>query len=233
MCAADLILPLHQLPDPLPIPMIERPFDAVLTPPGSKSLTNRALLLAALARGTSTLRNALTEADDARVMVRALGQLGAHIEPHPSQPTTLSIRGVGGKWKLKADRESGSGTLLNLHNAGTATRFLAAAALLAPRGGSITIDGDDRMRQRPIGELVDALTAVGGRVEFLGALGCPPIPIPPNHRYCCRSHRHQTRPRGAGRRSNARQSPKYDRVRCHLIQPVHLGDDDGRAFPVG
>ena len=77
---AALSLPLDELPDPLPIPVIEKPFDVAIRPPGSKSITNRALLLAALADGTSELRGALIDADDAQVMLRAIEQLGAKVE---------------------------------------------------------------------------------------------------------------------------------------------------------
>lgn len=170
---AELLLPLDQLPDPLPIRPIERPFDVTITPPGSKSLTNRALLLAALADGTSTLTNALTDADDAQVMIRALRQLGAVIEADPAKPTTLRITGVGGRWKLAP----GQTVTLNLNNAGTATRFLTAAAMLAPPGTSIVIDGDERMRERPIAELSDALRRLGIEVAHLAKPDCPPLSV--------------------------------------------------------
>src|SRR5437870_1891625 len=106
MPVPDLTSPLDQLPDPLPIEPITRPFDAAIRPPGSKSITNRALLLAAMAKGTSILRGALADADDARVMIRALEQLGAGIEikraPSASSGSgaaNLSIAGVGGRWR--------------------------------------------------------------------------------------------------------------------------------------
>ncbi len=173
--AASLRRPLNELPDPLPIPTLTRAFDVAIRPPGSKSLTNRALLLAALAEGTSTLSGALVDADDAAVMIAALTTLGAKVEPDPADPTTLHVTGVNGRWKLAP----GANVTLDLHNAGTATRFLTAAALLAPGGAgtSITIDGSPRMRQRPIGELVDVIRAVGGRVEYLGTQGFPPLRV--------------------------------------------------------
>jgi 3-phosphoshikimate 1-carboxyvinyltransferase len=203
---AALSLPLDRLPDPLPIPVIERPFDVTIRPPGSKSITNRALLLAALADGTSELRGALIDADDAQVMLRAIERLGARVEiirgsgggtgslsasdtanhrsapragkpPVPPQPPDLDvvrITGVNGRWRIP----SGQTITLNLHNAGTATRFLTAAAILAPPdSGGIIIDGDARMRERPIGELADALVQLGIRVKFLGATGFPPLRI--------------------------------------------------------
>lgn len=156
--------------DPLPIEPLAGPFDATITPPGSKSLTNRALLLAALASGTSTLHHPLIDADDAQQMIRALTQLGAAItQPVPG---VLVVQGVAGRW-----RPTETSPALHLNNAGTATRFLAAAALLSPV--PITIDGNDRMRSRPIGELTDALAHLGARIEHLGTPGCPPILITP------------------------------------------------------
>lgn len=161
---------LNRLPDPLPILPLPRPFDATIRPPGSKSITNRALLLAALARGTSELRGALVDADDAQVMIHALVQLGAVIDIAES---AVRITGVAGRWKIPP----GASVRLDLHNAGTATRFLTAAALLAPPGTSVIIDGDARMRERPIRELVDALTSIGGVAVYEGRPGFPPVRV--------------------------------------------------------
>ncbi len=191
---AALSLPLDQVPDPLPIPTIERPFHVTIRPPGSKSITNRALLLAALADGTSELRGPLIDADDAQVMLRAIQQLGAKVEVvRASSSNTqdgsgdspasgvanldiVRITGVGGRWKIPA----GQTVTLNLNNAGTATRFLTAAAILAPPDSNgIIIDGDARMRQRPISELADALKQLGIRIEYLRSTGCPPLQIVP------------------------------------------------------
>jgi 3-phosphoshikimate 1-carboxyvinyltransferase len=143
--------------------------EVVIRPPGSKSLSNRAVLLAALASGASRISGALVDADDARVMLAALRTLGAEVT---ESGTELSIRGVGGRW---TPREPAP--VLNLHNAGTATRFLAAASLLAP--GPVTIDGNARMRQRPIGELTGLLGALGVQAEFLGTPGFPPVRLTP------------------------------------------------------
>lgn len=163
------------------IPRLSRPFDVTIRPPGSKSITNRALLLAALAEGTSVLRGALVDAEDARVMIKALEQLGATIVVEQSAGdeslgnATLRVTGVGGRWKPR-EREP----VLDLHNAGTATRFLAAAAVLNdPVAGPITIDGNARMRERPIGELVDVLRALGARVEYAARDGFPPVRVYP------------------------------------------------------
>ncbi len=163
------------LPPVLHVPPVSRPFDAVVRPPGSKSITNRLLLLAALATGESTLCGALADADDARVMTAALETLGAHIAVSGE---TVRVHGVGGTWPLAP----GTTAHLNLHNAGTATRFLAAAALLAPPGSALEIDGNDRMRQRPIGELGALLSRLGCRVAYAGQPGCPPLRVePPPH----------------------------------------------------
>lgn len=163
---------LADLPDPLPLAPVDlaRPFDACLRPPGSKSLTNRALLLAALSAGRSVIRRPLLEADDAERMIAALRKLGATLTPTPGGD--VEIEGVNGRWM------SGPGGVeLNLNNAGTATRFLAAAALLAP--GPVTIDGNARMRERPIGELTEALEQLRARCEFTGRPGYPPVKIHP------------------------------------------------------
>lgn len=165
--------PLGKLPDPLPlrpIPSGER-FRLRVRPPGSKSLTNRALLLAALADGESTIGGALIDAEDAQVMAAALRALGVRFKVE-KDGAIVRVRGVGGRW-----REGPQGATLALENAGTATRFLAASAVLAD--GPVTIDGSARMRERPIGELASALEALGARVEFLGTPGCPPLRITP------------------------------------------------------
>ena len=162
------------IPDPFPITPIPpsrwRTIDVSVTPPGSKSLTNRAVLLGALARGTSTIRHALLDADDARRMLDAVGALGARVAV--DEAGVLSISGVDGRWRV-----GDTGVRLDLGNAGTATRFLAAAALLAD--GPVTIDGDARMRQRPIGELAEALRTLGAGVDWLGQPECPPVRIRP------------------------------------------------------
>jgi len=169
--ARALRRPLADLPEALPMLPLRAPFRVEMTPPGSKSLTNRALLLAALADGESTLRGPLLDADDAKRMIDALRVLGAEITEAPQEdgPPGLRVRGAGGA--LRGD------VSLDLGNAGTATRFLAAATLLAQ--GPVAIDGDARMRQRPIGQLAGALRSLGATVEFLQEDGCPPLRITP------------------------------------------------------
>lgn len=172
---AVFLRPLAELPDPLPIPTLAQvrrapAFDVSITPPGSKSLTNRALLLASLADGDSVLHGPLTDADDARQMLRAIEMLGASVQA--DSDGTLRVRGVGGRWRVPPE-----GVSLHLENAGTAVRFLAGASLLSPH--PITIDGNARMRERPIAELGDLLRAIGATVEYLGSTGCPPLRITP------------------------------------------------------
>ncbi len=139
-----------------------RPITGQVWLPGSKSLTNRALLIAALAQGQSTLSGVLIS-DDTLVMIAALRAMGVEITE--IDPTTLSVRSTG---KLKAPTAP-----LFLGNAGTATRFLTAAAALAD--GTVVIDGDAHMRVRPIQPLVDALQALG--VDATTATGCPPVTL--------------------------------------------------------
>ncbi len=144
-------------------------FDVTVAPPGSKSETNRAVVLAALTRGTSTIRNALTDADDAKRALEAVRTLGAEAVVDGK---TVTITGVDGRW-----RTPGSGVTIDLNNAGTATRFLTAAALLSP--SPVTITGNARMRQRPIGQLADALRDLGATIEHHEAPGCPPLTVTP------------------------------------------------------
>lgn len=161
------------LPQNLTLPNPPTPTQRTLSirTPGSKSLTNRALLLAALAHGESTLTNALTDADDVKVMLAAITQLGAKVQHSTS---TLKITGVSGRWHTPR-----SGVRLDLHNAGTATRFLAASVLCNPTNTPLTIDGDPRMRERPINELIEALTAIGCTATFTSKPGYPPVTLTP------------------------------------------------------
>jgi 3-phosphoshikimate 1-carboxyvinyltransferase len=134
--------------------------------PGSKSISNRALLLAALSPQPTELTG-LLEADDTRVMIEALRTLGVDVEDGPD--CTL-VAGCGGRFPRA---QAG----LFLGNAGTAMRPLAAA--LAFSGGSYRLDGVARMRERPIGDLVEALNALGARIGFEGEAGFPPLRIEP------------------------------------------------------
>ena len=133
-----------------------------ISPPGSKSITNRLLLIASLAQGTSHLSGAL-KSDDTAYMARALADMGVQIgEP---DHTRFDIQGTG---HLARPAQA-----LFLGNAGTATRFLTAAAALVD--GSVTIDGDAHMRKRPIGPLIAALAQLG--VTARSDTGCPPVQV--------------------------------------------------------
>lgn len=134
--------------------------------PGSKSISNRALLLAALAEGTTQL-SGLLDADDTRVMVGALRALGVAIE---IDADSARVQGCAGRLPARQAE-------LDLGNAGTAMRPLAAA--LAFAGGTYRLDGVARMRERPIGDLVEALRALGARIDYLGTPGYPPLRILP------------------------------------------------------
>ena len=144
--------------------------ETTIRPPGSKSLTNRAMLLAMLGPGVSVLRHALVDADDAVRMRDAIGRLGAVVEH--ADDDAVRVRGVNARPRVDPGRDT-----LDLGNAGTATRFLAASCVLADR--PVTITGNARMRQRPIGELTGLLERLGCAVAHEGAPGCVPIRITP------------------------------------------------------
>ena len=152
-------------PDELTVPPITRA-QGVVRLPGSKSISNRALLLAALADGTTELRR-LLDADDTRVMIEALRALGVAIDRDGDRAT---VGGCGGRFPARS-------ASLFLGNAGTATRSLTAA--LAFADGRYRIDGVARMRERPIGDLVTALNGLGARIGYEGAEGYPPLRIEP------------------------------------------------------
>jgi 3-phosphoshikimate 1-carboxyvinyltransferase len=136
--------------------------------PGSKSISNRVLLLAALAKGTTIVR-ALLDSDDTRVMLDALRALGVGVA-RVSDSDDYEIAGVGGAFPVKQAE-------LFLGNAGTAFRSLTAACALS--GGEYVLKGVARMHERPIGDLVDALRLLGARIEYLGQQGFPPLHIHP------------------------------------------------------
>ncbi len=140
-----------------------------VTLPGSKSISNRVLLLAALCSGTTTVHD-LLDSDDTRVMLQALRDLGCGVEGSNGQP--LRITGLAAQLPVK------TGDLF-LGNAGTAMRPLTAAlALLASvHGGSFGLRGIARMHERPIGDLVDALQQLGCPVSYTDNTGYPPLQI--------------------------------------------------------
>lgn len=147
--ALEIIPPAH--------PLVGR-----VTPPGSKSITNRALLLAALAKGTSRISGALKSRDTV-LMAAALRQMGVGVEEPDATSFVVTSDGV-----LKAPE----GPLM-LGNAGTATRFLTAAVALVD--GRVVIDGDESMRKRPIEPLLKALRSLG--IDATSTTGCPPVVV--------------------------------------------------------
>lgn len=137
--------------------------------PGSKSISNRVLLLAALSEGHTDVAD-LLDSDDTQVMLNALRQLGCRIETQPDG--ALRVHGLAGELPVRQAR-------LFLGNAGTAMRPLTAAlALLAStRGAAFELSGVPRMHERPIGDLVDALRQLGCAVDCLGQEGYPPLKL--------------------------------------------------------
>lgn len=135
--------------------------------PGSKSISNRVLLLAGLSEG-QTLVHDLLDSDDTRVMLAALRQLGCHLEQEPLGP--LKVTGIGGRLGVAQAK-------LFLGNAGTAMRPLTAALALlaATQGGEFELSGVPRMHERPIGDLVDALRGLGCPIDCLAHEGYPPL----------------------------------------------------------
>ncbi|KAJ7100621.1 Shikimate dehydrogenase [Mycena belliarum] len=145
--------------------------------PGSKSISNRALVLAALAQGTCRLKN-LLHSDDTQVMMAALIELKGASFAWEDGGDTLVVEGGAGALSVPA-----KGKEIYLGNAGTAARFLTTVCTLVQSSGtaaeSTVITGNARMKQRPIGPLVDALRANGSKIEFLESAGCLPLAIAP------------------------------------------------------
>ncbi len=148
----------------LDLPALSGATGSVLLP-GSKSISNRVLLLSALCEGTTTVHD-LLDSDDTRVMLAALRQLGCGVA---QDGTTVTITGLGGRLRKQEALEFFMG------NAGTAMRPLTAA--LAVMGGDFTLKGVPRMHERPIGDLVDALRLLGCQIDYLGNEGYPPLRI--------------------------------------------------------
>ncbi|WP_334154525.1 bifunctional 3-phosphoshikimate 1-carboxyvinyltransferase/cytidylate kinase [Tepidimonas sp.] len=152
----------------LDIPPLTRAAGSVRLP-GSKSISNRVLLLAALCDGVTVIED-LLDSDDTRVMLEALATLGCGLER--LGPTRVRVRGLAGRLHVREAR-------LFLGNAGTAMRPLTAAltVLTALQGGRFELSGVPRMHERPIGDLVDALRQLGGTIEDLGQPGYPPLAV--------------------------------------------------------
>jgi 3-phosphoshikimate 1-carboxyvinyltransferase len=165
----DYTLPLDQLPDPLPIEPLRQPFDVTITPPGSKSITCRAYVLAALAEGESKINRPL-RADDTDHLLDALCTLGAQAR---WEGDDVYIKGVAGRFPRGGHLFMGEG--------GTPTRFMIACACLARE--PVVIDASPRMRERPIAEGVDMLRQLGARIEYVEEEGRLPVRVTPSESF--------------------------------------------------
>lgn len=145
------------------------PIHKTVSVPGSKSITNRALLLAALAHGTTILRNALF-CDDTDRMVDCLRHLGVNLITD-LQAETITVTGLGKPFDVASAE-------LFVGNSGTTARFITPA--IAAGNGVVTLDGVARMRERPMQDLIDAVTQLGGNVTSVNGTGCPPLQIRAN-----------------------------------------------------
>lgn len=153
-------------PDPFPVAPVIPPLDVVVTLPGSKSITNRALVCAALAEGTSELTNVLY-ADDTEAMVEGLRAVGVAIEADwPGGRVTVT--GTAG-------RPIGDAALIDARLSGTTSRFLLPLAGLGE--GLRRVDAANRMRERPVGEAIDAVRTLGATVRDVGAPGHLPVEV--------------------------------------------------------
>src|SRR5512133_1925132 len=148
----------------LEINHIPYPLNATVRVRGSKSLTNRALLVASLANGKTRLANALFS-DDSRYFASALQTLGFDVQLDETRHE-MTVTGLGGK--IPSQKVE-----LFIGNAGTAARFLSAFLTLGY--GEYILDGDARMRERPIGDLIDALAQLGAELESTNH--CPPVKV--------------------------------------------------------
>ncbi len=157
---------LRTLPDPYPVPVAKGPVNGRVELPGSKSITNRALIIAALADGRSTLRGVL-DSDDTRYMVAALEALGFDVVPDWIN-RKVTITGLGGEIPAREAE-------LFLGNSGTSMRFLTA--LCAVGRGTFRLDGTQAMRKRPIGPLLEGLRQLGVEAVAENDDDCPPIRV--------------------------------------------------------
>lgn len=146
----------------LEIQPVNSPVRGAVRPPGSKSLTNRALIIAAMAEGETHLTGVL-DSQDTRVMIESLRRLGLTIEQNVERATVTVAK----------ERRIASSAELWLENSGTSIRFLTA--MCSTLNGRFTIDGNARMRERPIGPLVDALRSCGAKIEYAHQNGFPPL----------------------------------------------------------
>ncbi len=154
------------LSDPLSVPIATGPVSGRVELPGSKSYTNRALPIAALADGISTIRGAL-ESDDTRYMVDALKLLGIAVDAD-WESSVIHVQGTNGI--VPAEHAA-----LFLGNSGTSMRFLTALATLSK--GTVVLDGTERMRERPLAPLINGLSDLGVDISSVAGNGCPPVRV--------------------------------------------------------
>jgi 3-phosphoshikimate 1-carboxyvinyltransferase len=154
------------MPDIINIQPAAGPIQSTIRPPGSKSITNRALPLAALAAGRSVLTGVLNS-DDTQYMIESLRRLGIQIETDWDRDR-VTVDGCGGQFP-------NSSAELFIGNSGTTIRFLTA--ILGFHGGTFRLEGIDRMHERPIGALVEALVQIEANVKAESAGDCPPVSI--------------------------------------------------------
>ena len=154
----------------LDIPPLSHAHGTVVLP-GSKSISNRVLLIAALCRGTTTVHD-LLDSDDTQVMLTALSQLGCSVNKAKDlAKNSIEIKGLGLESALQSAK-------LYMGNAGTAMRPLTAALALLTKGTTeFELSGVPRMHERPIGDLVDGLRQLGCQIDYLGQDGYPPLKI--------------------------------------------------------
>jgi 3-phosphoshikimate 1-carboxyvinyltransferase len=158
------------MPDPLPIEPLREPFDVTITPPGSKSITCRAYVLAALAEGVSRIVRPL-RAQDTDNLLTALCALGAEASWSGDE---VHLKGVGGRFPRGGE--------VNLGDGGAPSRFMIAAGCLAAE--PVIVDGSPRMRQRPVAEMVTFLQSLGADVEYVGTYGQLPVRCTASDRFC-------------------------------------------------
>ncbi|MEM7227504.1 MAG: 3-phosphoshikimate 1-carboxyvinyltransferase [Planctomycetota bacterium] len=163
----DYAAPLHELPDPLPIERLDGPFDVSVPIPGSKSITNRAYMLAATADGVTAIDHPL-RSDDCDALLDALATLGAGVQWNQAG-NAVRITGVNGRFP--------HGGTVNLGDGGTPSRFMIAAACLGTE--PVVVDGSARMRERPVAEGVEMLRALGATIDYIESDGRLPVRITP------------------------------------------------------
>jgi 3-phosphoshikimate 1-carboxyvinyltransferase len=152
----------------------DKSINASLNLPGSKSIANRVLLMAAIAHGTSLIHNVPDVSEDVRLMLEAIKRLGVRVNKingsNNNGSSSYEIEGCGGEFRVKE-------TEIFCGNSGTTIRFLGALLALMP--GKYTLTGIERMKERPIGDMVSALELLGAKIEYAEKSGFPPLQTRP------------------------------------------------------